>query len=60
MLPETRSEMALPLIVGGQVTGALTIQSAVEDAFTEIDITSLQLIADLVAVAIDNARLRAR
>ena len=60
MLPETRSEMALPLIVGGQVIGALTIQSAVPDAFTQIDITSLQLIADLLAVAIENARLRAR
>ena len=58
LLPETRSEMALPLIVGDQVIGALTIQSAVEDPFTELDITSLQTMADLLAVAVENARLR--
>ena len=57
LLPETRSEMALPLIVGGRVIGALTIQSAVEDPFTELDITSLQAMADLLAMAVENARL---
>jgi GAF domain-containing protein len=60
MLPETRSEMALPLIVGDQVIGALTIQSAVEDAFTEMDITSLQGMADQLAIAIQNARTHAQ
>jgi GAF domain-containing protein len=58
LLPETRSEMALPLIVAGDVIGALTIQSAVENAFTEVDITSLQAMADQLAMAVDNARLR--
>ena len=57
ILPETRSEMALPLVVGDQVIGALTIQSAVEDAFGELDITSLQAMADQLAVAIQNAYL---
>ena len=57
LLPETRSEMALPLIVGGRVLGALTIQSAVENPFTEPDITSLETMADLLAVAVENARL---
>ena len=56
LLPETRSEMALPLIVGDQVIGALTIQSAVENPFTEMDITSLQAMADQLAIAIANAR----
>jgi GAF domain-containing protein len=50
--------MALPLIVAGDVIGALTIQSAVENAFTEADITSLQAMADQLAMAVDNARLR--
>lgn len=59
LLPETRSEMALPLVVGGKVIGALTIQSAVENPFTELDITSLQAMADLLAVAVENARLTA-
>jgi GAF domain-containing protein/CheY-like chemotaxis protein len=57
VLPETRSEMALPLMVGGQVIGALTIQSAQNGAFTEMDITSLQAMADQLAIAIENARV---
>jgi len=60
MLPETRSEMALPLIVGNEVIGALTVQSAMEDAFAEIDITSLQAMADQLAVAIQNAHAHAQ
>jgi len=56
-LPNTRSEMALPLIVGEQVIGALTVQSVEEAAFTEDDITALQTMADQLAVAIRNAQL---
>ena len=57
VLPETRSEMALPLMIGDDVIGALTIQSAQNDAFTDMDITSLQAMADQLAIAIENARL---
>ncbi len=56
-LPHTRSEMALPLIVGDEVIGALTIQSVEEAAFGEDDITTLQTMADQLAIAINNARL---
>jgi len=42
----------------GDVIGALTIQSAVENAFTEVDITTLQAMADQLAMAVENARLR--
>ena len=56
-LPLTRSEMALPLAVGGKVIGALTVQSVEEAAFSEDDITALQAMADQLAVAIYNARL---
>lgn len=56
-LPETRSEMALPLASRGQVLGALTIQSEREAAFTQEDITSLQTMADLIANIIENTRL---
>ncbi len=59
-MPDTRSEMALPLIAGGRVLGALDVQSTEEAAFTEEDITVLQVLADQVAVAIDNARLFAQ
>jgi GAF domain-containing protein len=56
-LPETRSEMALPLISRGQVLGALSIQSTIDSAFSQEDITSLQTLADQLANAIENARL---
>ncbi len=56
-LPDTRSEMALPLAIGGRVIGALTVQSTQEAAFSEEDIASLQAMADQLAVAINNARL---
>ncbi|HET91749.1 MAG TPA: sensor histidine kinase [Chloroflexi bacterium] len=56
-LPDTRSEMALPLSVGDEVIGALTVQSTDEAAFTEDDITVLQTMADQLAVAIHNAHL---
>ncbi|NOZ00046.1 MAG: GAF domain-containing protein [Chloroflexi bacterium] len=56
-LPETRSEVALPLSVGGKVVGALDIQSKQEAAFSEDDIATLQVLADQIAVAIENARL---
>jgi GAF domain-containing protein/HAMP domain-containing protein len=54
-LPHTRSEMALPLIVGDRLLGALDVQSIEEAAFDEEDVTILSLMADQVAVAIDNA-----
>ena len=56
-LPETRSEMALPLIVGDEILGALDVQSKRESAFASDDISTLQALADQVAIAIENARL---
>jgi GAF domain-containing protein len=56
-LPETRSEMALPLVVGGELLGALDVQSIQGSAFDEEDIATLQLVADQVSIAIENARL---
>jgi signal transduction histidine kinase/DNA-binding response OmpR family regulator len=56
-LPHTRSEMALPLVVGDEVIGALTVQSVEEAAFGDDDVTALQAMADQLAVAINNAQL---
>lgn len=56
-LPETRSEMALPLIVGDNLLGALDVQSIQAGAFSEEDIATLEVLADQVAIAIENARL---
>ena len=57
LLPETRSEVALPLVSRGECIGALTFQSIAGAAFTLEDITVLQSMADLLANAINNARL---
>ncbi|MEW6241124.1 MAG: GAF domain-containing protein [Chloroflexota bacterium] len=56
-LPDTRSEMALPLKVGTRIIGALDVQSTEAAAFTEEDAESLSILADQVSLAIENARL---
>ncbi|MFZ5857568.1 MAG: GAF domain-containing protein [Chloroflexota bacterium] len=58
-LPETRSEMALPLTVRGQIIGVLDVQSTKPGAFTSADAETLSILADQVAIAIENARLLA-
>ncbi len=60
VLPETRSEGALPLRSRGRVLGALTVQSREPAAFTVEIITTLQTMADQIAVAFDNAELFAQ
>ena len=56
LLPETRAELGIPLMIGTQVTGALDVQSAKANAFTNDDVSVLQILADQIAVAVDNAR----
>ncbi len=56
-LPETRSEMSLPLVAGGQILGALDVQSKESLAFSEEDIATLQILAEQLAVAIQNVNL---
>jgi len=56
-LPQTRSEMALPLIAGGEILGVLDVQSIEANAFSEDDIPTLQILADQLATAIQNARM---
>lgn len=60
LLPDTRSELALPLLSRGRVIGAMTIQDTQPGAFTQEDITTLQTMADQLANAIENARLLRR
>ncbi|MBN1666234.1 MAG: GAF domain-containing protein [Anaerolineales bacterium] len=57
LLPETRSEMALPLKVGDHMIGVLDVQSREDNIFDEEDVSALQTMADQLAIAIDNARL---
>jgi len=56
-LPDTRSEMALPLKVRERVIGVLDVQSTQEAAFGEDSVAVLQTLADQLATAITNARL---
>ena len=57
LLPETRSEIALHLLAGQRVLGALDVQSVEGGAFDDETLEVLQSMANQVAVAIDNARL---
>ncbi|HIE57169.1 MAG TPA: GAF domain-containing protein, partial [Anaerolineales bacterium] len=57
LLPETRSEMAIPLVVRGNIIGALDIQSQEPNAFDEGDVTVLEVLANQLAIAIENSRL---
>lgn len=56
-LPATRSEMALPLNVRGSTIGVMDVQSTKPGAFTDADANTLGILADQVAIAIENARL---
>jgi len=56
-LPETRSEVALPLYVGDEVIGALDVQSTQAAAFDQEAVTLLMTLADQIAITIENARL---
>ncbi|GIV66199.1 MAG: GAF domain-containing protein [Chloroflexota bacterium] len=56
-LPQTRSEMALPLKANNEVIGALDVQSTIPNAFTQEDIELFSILADQIAIAILNNRL---
>jgi len=56
-LPDTRSEMALPLRVGTRVIGAIDVQSTATNAFSQEDVAILTTLTDQVSIAIENARL---
>ncbi len=56
-LPETRSELVLPLRLGDRVIGTLDVHSAQSNAFHEEDVLVLQSLGDQLAIAIENARL---
>lgn len=55
LLPETRSEMALPMVVGGKLIGVLDLQSDQEEFFSEEDLNVQTTLAAQIAVAVENA-----
>lgn len=57
LLPNTRSELAMPIVSRNVTIGALSLQSERESAFNENDIVAFQSMADSLAVALENATL---
>ncbi|NDJ86650.1 MAG: GAF domain-containing protein, partial [Chloroflexi bacterium] len=55
-LPETRSELAVPMVVGDQLMGVIDVQSDQYNRFSEEDILIQQTLATQVAIAIKNAQ----
>ncbi|MEL6526167.1 MAG: GAF domain-containing protein, partial [Chloroflexota bacterium] len=56
MLPNTRAELAVPMIVAGRVVGVLDVQDDKVARFDEEDSQVLQILASQLAVAVDNIR----
>ena len=56
LMPETRSEMAIPLIVGDELVGVFDIQSDEIEHFSDEDVSIQTTLASQVAVALQNAR----
>jgi GAF domain-containing protein len=56
LLPETHSEMAVPMLAGGKVIGVLDVQSEAANRFSETDISIQTTLASQVAAALQNAR----
>jgi len=56
LLPDTRSELAVPMIAGGRVIGVFDVQSEVVGRFTDSDINIQTTLAAQVATSIQNVR----
>ncbi len=60
LLPKTRSEMAIPLLIGDKVLGVLDMQSEFANALNEDNVAAFQVLAGQLSVAIQNATLFAQ
>lgn len=57
LLPLTRSEMAIPMLVGDRVVGTLNLQSARPNSLSEENLPAFQALAGQLAIAIENTSL---
>jgi GAF domain-containing protein len=57
LLPTTRSQIAIPIVLDNKTSGVLDIQSTESRAFTNDDIDVFQLLVNHIAIAIENVRL---
>src|SRR6266404_2919224 len=55
--PETRSELAVPMLHKGKILGVLDLESAQLNAFTQDHVQTLSILAANLAVSLENARL---
>jgi PAS domain S-box-containing protein len=60
LLPETRSEMAVPMIAGDRLLGVIDVQDEEVGRFSQEDINILTTLAAQVAISLQNARSYAR
>jgi GAF domain-containing protein len=56
LLPETRAELAVPMLIGNRVLGVLDVQSETIGRFTEVDVNIKTTLASQIAIAVQNAR----
>lgn len=57
IIDKTRSELAVPITFRGELLGVLDVQSEEQDAFTRSDVSLLEMLADILAVALTNAKI---
>jgi len=57
VLPNTRSELAVPMLLGERLIGVFSVQSTVENRFSDDDLRVLTTLAEQIAVAVRNAEL---
>lgn len=60
LLPETQSEIAVPILAGGQVLGVLDVQNKLVNSLGDQDVQVITAIADQVAIALQNIRATAQ
>ena len=59
LLPDTRSEMVVPLLIGERVVGTLDMQSSQADALNKENLAAFEALAGQLAIAVENADLLA-
>lgn len=60
LLPETKSEAAVPILLGDELLGVLDVQNQTKNSLLESDVVILQAVANQLAVALRNANVMAK